>query len=137
MQQKNKRQIVKKEYLAAERWAEVLCRYAGEPEEFAGQFWQRLTADEEVLEEFIYYMKYQSFCCQVKVQGYNVVDVMVWQIDHFKARLDRVGPERKCNGDSMLLQAFDTFLKMRQNPQPYLQAMQNETGTDYPGKIGL
>ena len=63
-----------------------------------------------------------------------MVDIMVWQMDHFKAWLDRDTAGTKQNGDRMLLLAFDTLLKMRENPEPYIQKMQGETGTDYQGK---
>ena len=59
---------------------------------------------------------------------------MVWQIDHFKAQLDRGEPGMRDNGGKMLLLAFDTMLKMKREPERYLRMMQQETGTDYPDK---
>ena len=59
---------------------------------------------------------------------------MVWQMDHFKAQLDRGKDDMKNNGDKMLLMAFHTMLEMEQDPTRYIFSMQNETGTDYPGK---
>lgn len=115
-------------------WIESLCAYAGEDREFARSFAERLRADEETYQEFCAYMEKGSFACKAKIQGYTVVDVLVWQMDHFKARLDRDNTGTRQNGDRMLLLAFDTFLKMRQNPEEYIQKMQSETGTDYPDK---
>ncbi len=59
---------------------------------------------------------------------------MVWQMDHFKAQLDRGHDDMKQNGDKMLLMAFDTMLKMEKQPEKYVYLMQSETGTDYPEK---
>lgn len=111
-----------------------LCRYAGEDNAFEEDFRSRLTADEEIYEEFVYYMENGNFACKAKVEGYTVVDIMVWQMDHFKAWLDRDTAGTKQNGDRMLLLAFDTLLKMRKDPEPYICKMQGETGTDYQGK---
>ncbi|MGN0377627.1 MAG: hypothetical protein ACI4ED_08330 [Suilimivivens sp.] len=111
-----------------------LCKYAGEDEKFADDFYERLKADEEILREFVYYMLYGNFACRAKVLDYTVVDVMIWQMDHFKAWLDRDTAGTKQNGDRMLLMAFDTLLKMRENPEKYVQKIQLETGTDYEGK---
>lgn len=111
-----------------------LCRYAGEDKTFEEDFRSRLTADEEIYQEFVYYMEHGNFACKAKVAGYTVVDIMVWQMDHFKAWLDRDTVGTKQNGDRMLLLAFDTLLKMRKDPEPYIQKMQGETGTDYQGK---
>ena len=118
----------------AYRWAQALCYYAGEDEEFLIQFWRMLKQSEGVFKEYIYYLEHQNFLCEYKVAGYSVVDIMVWQMDHFKAEMDRGKDDMKNNGDKMLLMAFDTMLKMEQEPESYVNLMQTETGTDYPGK---
>lgn len=111
-----------------------LCRYAGEDKIFADAFWGKLKEDEEIYEEFSYYLEHGNFACKAKVEGYTVVDVMVWQMDHFKARLDRDNSGTRQNGDRMLLLAFDTLLNMRKEPEKYILKMSGETGTDYPDK---
>lgn len=118
----------------AYRWAQELCRYAGEDEAFFKDFWKRLRQSENIYKEFIYYLEHQTFLCEYKVQGYGVVDIMVWQMDHFKSQLDRGRDDMKNNGDKMLLMAFDTLLKMEREPARYVELMQTETGTDYEGK---
>ncbi|MBD5522108.1 MAG: hypothetical protein HDR03_12975 [Lachnospiraceae bacterium] len=119
---------------AAWQWAKALCYYAGENEEFLKQFWDALMASEGVYKEFVYYLTNQTFLCEYKVEGYSVVDIMVWQMDHFKAQMDRGHDDMKQNGDKMLLMAFDTMLKMEKQPEKYVLLMQSETGTDYPEK---
>lgn len=111
-----------------------ICENAGEDQDFARDFYERLTADAEILQEFVSYMESGNFACRAKVCDYTVVDVMVWQIDHFKAWLDRDTTGTKQNKDKILLNAFDILLKMKQNPEKYIQKMQFETGTDYEGK---
>ena len=112
-----------------------LCSYAGESSEFAQEFWEKLKEDKEIYDEFVYYLENGNFACRAKVEGYSVVDVMIWQMDHFKARLDRDNSGTRQNGDRMLLLAFDTLLSMRNNPGKYIDKMQRETGTDYPDKF--
>lgn len=119
---------------AARQWAEALCYYGGENAEFLEQFWSALLSSEAVYHEFVYYMENNNFLCQYKVAGYTVVDIMVWQMDHFKAQMDRGHYDMKQNGDKMLLMAFDTMLKMEKQPEKYVRLMQSETGTDYEGK---
>lgn len=118
----------------AYEWAQALCYYAGEGEEFLTNFWRMLTQSPEVYKEFLYYLEHQQFLCEYKVSGYSVVDIMVWQMDHFKAQMDRGKDDMKNNGDKMLLMAFNTMLQMEQNPEYYVNLIQTETGTDYPGK---
>lgn len=111
-----------------------LCRYGGADEAFEAEFLTALTGDEEILAELAYYMEHGDFACKAKVQGYTVVDIMIWQMDHFKARLDRDNTGTRQNPDRMVLLAFDTLLKMRKNPEEYASKMRQETGTDYEGK---
>lgn len=114
----------------AYEWAAALCRYAGADEAFLQDFWGRLTADEEIYEEFLYYLEHQDFLCKVKIEGYGLVDLMIFQIDHFRAVMDQDVADMRFNKDKMLLSAFNSLLQMRKNPAPFVKMMQNETGTD-------
>lgn len=111
-------------------WAAELCRYAGADENFLQDFWKRLTEDEEVYEEFVYYLEHQDFLYKVKVEGYGLADLLVFQIDHFRATMDRDVADMRHNKDKMLLMAFNSMLLMRKNPEPFVKMMQGETGTD-------
>lgn len=119
---------------AAWQWAKALCYYAGEDEAFLERFWSELLESPSIYKEFVSYLINQTFLCEYKVEGYSVVDIMVWQMDHFKAQMDRGHDDMKQNGDKMLLMAFDTMLKMEKQPEKYVRLMQSETGTDYPEK---
>lgn len=118
----------------AYEWAKALCHYAGENESFLENFFAMLTASEGVFEEFVFYLDHQNFLGKYKVAGYGLVDIMVWQMDHFKAQLDRDRRDMKENGDRMLLMAFHTMLLMERDPEYYVNLMQTETGTDYVDK---
>ncbi len=111
-------------------WASELCRYAGADENFLQDFWKRLTEDEEVYEEFVYYLEHQDFLYKVKVEGYGLADLLVFQIDHFRATMDRDVADMRHNKDKMLLMAFNSMLMMRKNPESFVKMMQGETGTD-------
>lgn len=119
-----------KEQEKARAWAEALCEYAGADREFLADFWERLTADDEIYEEFVYYLEHQDFLCKVKIEGYGLVDLMIYQIDHFRAVMDQDVADMRLNKDKMLLMAFNSLLQMRRNPEPFVRAMQGTTGTD-------
>lgn len=115
-------------------WAERLCAYGGENETFLRDFWQKMLDNPGIYEEFAYYYAHQEFLCKAKIEGVTIVDILVWQMDHFKARLDR-SDEMRTNKDKMLLHAFFTFLNMAENPDAVLAQIREETGTDYPDKF--
>ena len=110
-------------------WAEALCGYAGVDKAFLQDFWERLTDDPEIYEEFVYYLEHQDFLCKVKIEGYGLVDLMVFQIDHFRAVMDQDVADMRFNKDKMLLMAFNSLLQMRWDPAPFVR-MQGQTGTD-------
>ncbi len=116
-------------------WIAELCRNAGMEEEFRRRFIDRLLRSAEIYEELLYYAQHLDFLCQYKIQGYTIADIMVWQIDHFKAKLDRGKYDMKHNPSKMVVMAFDTFLNMEEKPEEYIKLFQSETGTDYPGKF--
>lgn len=111
-------------------WAKALCEYSDKNEAFLEEFWQRLLKNKEILDEFSYYYEHQNFLCKAKIEGKSIVDIMIWQMDHFRAYMDR-GSDMRCNKDKMLLEAFCTMLLMAENPQPYITKMEGETGTDF------
>ena len=119
---------------AAHEWAYALCECAGETSEYADTFWVRLTKSEGVFGEYVHYMLTQDFACSYSIDGVTIVDIMVWQIDRFKAGMDTVRPERD-NPDRMLLTAFVKMLDMEEKPEELLDAYRRDTGTDYPGKF--
>lgn len=119
---------------AAKEWAKALCCYAGEDEAFFHRFWSALQNSGPVFREFVYYLENRDFLCQYRISGYTIIDIMIWQMDHFKARMDTGEHDMIENKDKMLLMAFDTMLKMEKQPEKYISLMQSETGTDYPDK---
>lgn len=115
-------------------WVYSLAVSVGKNEEEAECFWETLRKDSELLEELEYYAVHGEFLCKYKVAGYTVTDILVWQVDHFKAYLDRREEINRYRQDKLLYNSFEILLQMRQNPQFYVNKLQGETGTDYEGK---
>lgn len=124
-----------KRITAAAQFAASLCMYAGENQDFYDAFWKRLLQHKDILAEFVYFMERQEFLCRAEVEGRTVVDFMVWQIDHFKANLDRGQEDMRLNKDKMVLYAFDTMTKAAEEPSAFVNKMETETGTEYQGKF--
>ena len=133
MQEEKKKTVITR--AMAREATERICEENGLDTEFLEGFWSRLSEDDAIYQEFVYYLVRRDFACQEKVEGFTIVDVLIWQIDHFKAKLDVDTTLTKRREGSMVLLAFDTFLKMKKDPDKYLQNLQEDTGTDYPGKF--
>lgn len=128
-EQKEKDQL-HKALVILKTWAAQLCKEAGKDNAYLEELWQGLCESEGMLREFAYYHDTHGFLCEKKVAGYTIADIMVWQVDHFKAYLDRGEDCLRYDSARLLLAAFDVMLKMEQNPQPYVEKLHQESGTD-------
>ncbi len=111
------------------------CLDNGFSEGFFEEFWKELSERDDIYKEYVYYLVKKEFLGEVRIEGYQVVDVLIWQMDGFKSRMDRDNYDMKNNEAKMVLSAFDTFLKMAKEPEGYVKRMQHDTGTDYENKF--
>lgn len=113
-----------------EQFTADLCQKAGKPKEYGEELWRRIRKSAGVLRELAYFHDYRKFYGKYTVAGYSLPDILVWQVDHFKAYLDREEMNRY-RTERLLLESLDVMLKMEQDPTAYVAKMQGETGTDY------
>ena len=102
-----------------------------EPEVYAENFVGNLLNSESILKEYVNYLNTGRFLCEYVICGYTIADIIIWQMDHFKALLDDYKAMNKGNEYRMVLEGFVTMMKMEQNPEPYVAKMQSNTGTDF------
>ena len=124
-----------------ERALETLRNYvlelgmkAGKSEDWAGELWERIKGSNGVLRELAYYHDYGEFLGEYKVAGFGLTDVLVWQVDHFKAYMDRHEEMNRYRTERLFLESLDVLLKMEQDPKPFVEKMKGETGTDFADK---
>ena len=118
-----------------EHYVYELASRAGETDDYASDLWKRIQNSLGVLKELAYYHDYGKFWGEYKVAGYSLTDILVWQVDHFKAYLDRHEEVNRWHPERLLLHSLDIMTKMEEDPEPFIQKMQGETGTDYIGKF--
>lgn len=118
-----------------EEYVAELSVAAGESREYAEELWGRIRKSTGVLKELAYYHDYGNFWGQYKVAGYSLTDILVWQVDHFKAYLDRREAVNRWEPERLFLHSLDVMLQMEQDPAPIVDKLQGETGTDFVGKF--
>lgn len=112
----------------------VLGHRAVMKDEEIEDLWERMKASPYILQEFAYFHDFGDFLCKYSVAGYTIADILVWQVDHFKAYLDRREEVNRYRREKLVLMAFDILLQMEKDPDVYIEKMQTETGTDFEGK---
>ncbi|MCR5687913.1 MAG: hypothetical protein K6G58_07835 [Lachnospiraceae bacterium] len=115
-------------------YAKRLCTEANEEDGVLEAFWDRISAYPEILKEFDYYRQHGDFLCELSVSGITPADILIWQIDRFKAALDEGKFALKYNGPHMVLGAFYTMADVMDSPERYAARFRSETGSDYEGK---
>lgn len=129
-----KDEMLEKAMKTLENFVIRLSVEAGETEAYGIKLWNGIKRTGGILQELAYYHDYGNFLCQYKVAGYTLADILVWQVDHFKAYLDRPAEMNRYRKEKLVLAAFEIMVQMEENPQPYIDKMSNETGTDFEGK---
>lgn len=117
-----------------ENYVKDLAAAAGESESYGTNLWERIKNSGGILQELAYYHDYGTFLCKYEIAGYTLADILVWQVDHFKAYLDRPLEMNRYHKEKLVLAAFDIMLQMEKNPQVYIDKMSSETGTDFVDK---
>ncbi len=107
-----------------------ICDEAGFSPERKAAFLQGLEEQPDLAEELVYYLEHQDFLCHVTVAGMTMVDVLIWQIDHFRAFLDRDTDLTRRNPLAMGVLAAETMLQLRRDPESVLKEYSDDTGTD-------
>lgn len=118
-----------------ENFIKALAVQAGESEAYGEELWSRIKASNGVLKEVAYYHDNAEIWGKYQVAGYSLTDILVWQVDHFKAYLDRHEAVNRWKPERLFLQSVDVLLQMEKDPYPYVKKLQSETGTDFVGKF--
>lgn len=107
-----------------------LCRYAGMSPEWTDDLWMELIADAELYEEFIYYLEHHTFLDKMKVEGYELSDIYVWQMDKYNLIREIGKNPENCNKETIVMNAFMTMSKMKKDPETYIKKLESGRGND-------
>ncbi len=102
---------------------------------FTDRYLNALNEHQKIKEEYIYYLLNGSYSCAYTIKGCSIADIVIWQMDNFKALLDNAEAQNKGNPYRMTILGFDTMMKMEDDPDTYISKMRATTGTDYLGKF--
>lgn len=107
-----------------------VCEYVFYSDEWRDRFWNRLLLNDAVYKEFLYYAENHDFLLEVKVDGYSVIDILVWEMRKYNVRMDRGKNGSECDKEAMVLESFSTMLDMCENAQEIEWSMEMRNGMD-------
>ncbi len=107
-----------------------ICDYAEFARERTDALWMEILSRKQVYRELIYYIAHHTFSDQLKVCGYGLCDLYVWQMNRYNLIKDTGKNPRTCNKEKMAMQAFETLVALIKNPQENLKKLEYGQGTD-------
>jgi hypothetical protein len=125
----------KKAFDALHNFILNLAKKAGKDEAFGEDLWSRMLRSEGVLKELAYYHDTGSFWDGYEVAGFHLTDIIVWQVDHFKAYMDRHDEMNRYRTERLFVESLDIMLQMEKDPDPFIRKMREESGTDFDTRV--
>lgn len=125
----------KKAFDALHNFILSLAEKAGKDEVFGEDLWSRMLRSEGVLKELAYYHDTGSFWDGYEVAGFHLTDIIVWQVDHFKAYMDRHDEMNRYRTERLFVESLDIMLQMEKDPDPFIRKMREESGTDFDTRV--
>ena len=107
-----------------------ICEYAQRPLDWSDRLWADILSDAGVYGELVYYIEHHTFEDKVKVEGYGLSDLYVFQMDKYNL-IREIGKNTvSCNKEKMVMRAFRTLIDMKRDPQEYLKRLREGRGED-------
>lgn len=116
--------------LKAMEFLNDLCGYAGKGDDFANSLWTEFLNDEELYREFVYYADNHTFLDEMKISGYSMSDLYVWQMDRYNIVRELGKNPTACNKETLVLNAFMEMSNMKRDPETYVLRIESGKGND-------
>lgn len=107
-----------------------ICDYAGLSREWADGLWMEILTHKPLYGELVYYLEHHTFLDKLKVGGYSLCDLYVWQMNRYNLIKDTGKNPRTCNKEKMAMQAFKTMADLLSDPEKNLKKLEYGQGTD-------
>jgi len=107
-----------------------LSEFCGKNSAFADELWSGMLENEELYQEFMYYLDNHSLKDEMRVEGYTLTDIYVNSLWSYNLFADTGKNTAACSKDSMVLDTFMGMLKLIRNPEEYKKNLHTGKGMD-------
>ncbi len=94
----------------------ALVKLIGEDEQFAEDIWQGMYNDDELIEEFNYFVQNKSLRGNAKCGDISLIDLYFSQMNKYNLYHDLGKNPVDCLKERMVIEAFKELIDMRKNP---------------------
>lgn len=107
-----------------------LCDYCNEKESRCDELWGYMLQNDELYEEFVYFIVNRSLMGKMNVEGYTLIDLYVKQIDMYNVRNDLGKNPIFCMKEDMVLRSFLMMGRLLEAPETYKKKLEDGFGMD-------
>ncbi len=107
-----------------------LCEDCGYDRTFTDSLWGDVITDEEMYAELEYFMVHHTLKDKVKVSGYSLTDLYVFQMDKYNLIREIGKNTAECNKERMVINAFRMMIDMKADPDTYIRRLEEGRGED-------
>ena len=108
----------------------AICEYAELEKDWTDDLWKDILTSREIYDEFAYYLEHHTFKDQVKVKGYSLSDLYVFQMDKYNLVREIGKNPKTCNKEKMAMRAFRAMIDMQRDPEEYVRRLSEGRGED-------
>ncbi|MCR5801643.1 MAG: hypothetical protein K6G57_04855, partial [Lachnospiraceae bacterium] len=94
------------------------------------KFIEGLRSDRSVRKEVRHFLETGNILGEYRISGISLSDVIVWQVDHFKAYMDRHDRMNRYRQERLFLESAEVMLEATGDPEPFIRKFHEESGTD-------
>ena len=107
-----------------------LCRRVGYEDAWIDALWGDIVTDEEMYAELSYYLRNHTLKDSVKISGYSLTDLYVFQMNKYNLIREIGKNPPECNKERMVLNAFRMMTDMKADPETYVKRLEEGRGED-------
>ena len=107
-----------------------LCDYCNENDSWCDELWGDMLQNDELYEEFVYFIVNRSLMGKMNVEGYTLIDLYVKQIDMYNVRNDLGKNPIFCMKEDMVLRSFLMMGRLLEAPETYKKKLEDGFGMD-------
>ncbi len=91
------------------------------------ELWRRIVSCDGVMKELVWWCENGSLLGEFSPEGITIADAIAWQVDHFKAYMDREENNR-WHRERLFLQSLETLLDINDGNRSVLGKIRGEGG---------
>lgn len=103
------------------------CNY---DRDWANDLWTDIIENDDIYSELVYYLENHTFLDKLKIGGYSLSDLYVFQMSKYNLIREIGKNPPECNKERMVMNSFRMMIDMKSDPETYIKRIEDGKGND-------